>query len=152
MTRKNDEIHSGANAAEGVTARSAATRPEPQATPGPWMVDEHCDTMIWTVGDPYGHGRMRIADLRGWGHLSGQGACRFNEDKAAAIQDANGRLIAAAPDLLMVLRGMEWLGLNDGRGVTHRQCPACSALQSRGTGHNPYCGLAAAIAKAEGRS
>lgn len=53
--------------------------------------------------------------------------------------------------LLAVLRDLEWLGLNDGRGVTHRKCPACSALQSRGAGHNPYCGLAAAIAKVEGK-
>ena len=64
---------------------------------------------------------------------------------------ADAHLIAAAPELLAVLQDLEWLGLNDGRGVTHRQCPACHALQSRGTGHNPHCGLAAAIAKAAGR-
>ncbi|MGE3840076.1 MAG: hypothetical protein AB7I50_00670 [Vicinamibacterales bacterium] len=59
--------------------------------------------------------------------------------------------VFAAPTMLFLLRDMEWLGLNDGRGVTHQQCPACSALKSRGTGHNPYCGLAAAIDKAEGK-
>lgn len=61
-----------------------------------------------------------------------------------------GDLMRQRDELLAVLRDLEWLGLNDGRGVTHRQCPACSALHSRSTGHNPYCGLAAAIAKAEG--
>lgn len=65
--------------------------------------------------------------------------------------DGEWVLFGQYAELLSVLRDMEWLGLNDGRGVTHRQCPACSALQSRGTGHNPYCGLAAAIAKAEGK-
>lgn len=64
---------------------------------------------------------------------------------------ANAKLIAAAPDMLTVLRDLEWTGLNDGRGVTHAMCPACSALKSRGSGHNPHCGLAAAIAKAEDR-
>lgn len=63
---------------------------------------------------------------------------------------ADACLIAAAPDMLAVLRALEWLGMNDGRGVTNLQCPACSALRHRGTGHNPHCGLAAAIAKAEG--
>lgn len=72
-------------------------------TPGPWKVDPHCTTMIWTVGNPYGKGQMRIADIRGWGHLTGQGACRFSEDKAAAIQDANAHLIAAAPELYEAL-------------------------------------------------
>jgi hypothetical protein len=64
---------------------------------------------------------------------------------------ANARLIAAAPDMLALLRDLEWSRLNDGRGVTQVQCPACFALQSRGTGHNPYCGLVAVLAKAEGR-
>lgn len=63
--------------------------------------------------------------------------------------EAITELLCQRGEMLAVLRDLEWLGLNDGRGVTHRQCPACSALQSRGTGHNPYCGLAAAIAKAE---
>lgn len=55
----------------------------------------------------------------------------------------------AALELLAVLRDLEWIGMNDGRGVTHARCPACSALKSRGSGHNPYCGLEAAIRKAE---
>lgn len=45
-------------------------------------------------------GNMKICDLRGWGHLTGIGGMNLPEDKAAEIQDANARLIAAAPDLL----------------------------------------------------
>lgn len=53
--------------------------------------------------------------------------------------------VEVAPGALAVLRELEWIGMNDGRGVTYLQCPACSALKSRGTGHNPYCGLEAAL-------
>lgn len=74
-------------------------------TPGPWVVpSSSCSTWISTDGDPYGHGRMHVADARGWGHLTGQGACGFDSNKAAEIQDANARLIAAAPDMLKALR------------------------------------------------
>lgn len=47
---------------------------------------------------------MRVADVRGWGHLTGGGACRFSETKAADIQVATAHLIAAAPDLLEMLK------------------------------------------------
>lgn len=68
-------------------------------TPGPWTADNF-GMKVFTSGDPYGHGAMNVADVRGWGHLTGGGACKFNEVKAAGIQLANARLIAAAPALL----------------------------------------------------
>lgn len=62
-------------------------------------------TWISTEDDPYGHGPMHIADVRGWGHLTRRGGgCAFTEDKAVAIQNANARLIAAAPDMLAALK------------------------------------------------
>lgn len=85
------------------------------------------------------------------------------EQRARDLECGEDHLVGSRPDdcfaclaeqrdaLLAVLRDLEWIGMNDGRGVTHSQCPACSALKSRGSGHNHYCGLAAAIAKAEGR-
>ena len=60
-------------------------------------------------------------------------------------------LLTTIDELTVLLRDLEWSRLNDGRGVTQVQCPACFALQSRGTGHNAFCGLEAAISKAEGR-
>lgn len=72
-------------------------------TPGPWNVLEPVGTWISTTGDPYGHGRMHVADVRGWGHLTGSGSCALAEDAAIAIQAANANLIAAAPDLLKMV-------------------------------------------------
>jgi hypothetical protein len=49
-----------------------------------------------TAQDPYGHGMMHIADIRGWGHLTGKGSCALSEGQACAIQEANSFLTAAA--------------------------------------------------------
>jgi hypothetical protein len=118
-------------------------------TPGPWQVQPVIGTWIETVGDPYGHGRMHIADVRGWGHLTGAGSCRFGEEKAIAIQTANARLIAAAPDLLAVVRAL-----------SEFQCTYETNTQSPGwmPGNEFYSNLLmiivrdarAALAKAEG--
>jgi len=69
-----------------------------RGTPGPWTYanDMGCP-MVWA-------GNMRICDVRGWGHLTGVGALNLPEKTAAEIQDANGRLITAAPDLLEALK------------------------------------------------
>lgn len=50
-------------------------------------------------------GQMIIADIRGWGSLE-----RLGADVAVATMDANGQLIAAAPDLLAELKSaLGWL-------------------------------------------
>jgi len=73
-------------------------------TPGPWKVMDALRTHIFTEGDAYGRGPMFVAEVRGWGHLTGTGGgCAMDYEKAAEIQDANATLIAAAPDLLAVL-------------------------------------------------
>ena len=77
---------------------------EPEHTPGRVEVLEGSAGMVYTVGSPYGHGPMHIADMRGWGHLTGQGACRFTAEKAAAIQDANARRWAASWNALLDLK------------------------------------------------
>lgn len=53
--------------------------------------------------NPYGHGQMVIADVRGWGHLIGVGACNLSSADAAEIQDANGRLLAGAREMYDLL-------------------------------------------------
>lgn len=74
------------------------------ASPGEWRTDGY-GNMIWAK-NPYGKGEMQVADIRGWGHLTGRGcgACGMEDESAAAIQDANGEFIAHArtdiPDLL----------------------------------------------------
>jgi hypothetical protein len=71
-------------------------------TPGPW--EQIIDGDMVGAMNPYGHGMMNIADIRGWGHLTGTGACRLSEKDAIAIQEANARLIASAPELLEALK------------------------------------------------
>ncbi len=66
-------------------------------TPGPWVFHGGPDPYIWGTGD---FCSMMIAQIRGWGHLTGDGALGLDADTAAGIQDANGALLAAAPELL----------------------------------------------------
>lgn len=71
-------------------------------TPGPWRLDEMA-CYIWAHTT---HGEMPVGQVRGWGHLTGAGAMNLPEAKAEAIQRANGRLLAAAPDLLAALKAL----------------------------------------------
>lgn len=64
-------------------------------TPGPWSADGGSGYVMAEDG------QMPVCEVRGWGYLSTR---RESEDAAAAEQDANARLISAAPDLLAALR------------------------------------------------
>ena len=68
---------------EAIGARAEA------ATPGPWEQDKGLEV--------YTHDRrgyFKLADIRGWGHLTGQGALALPRDEAIAIQTANAEFIA----------------------------------------------------------
>lgn len=88
--------------ANDMAARRAAAKTK--HTPEPWKYDPG-SVGVWAE-NPYGHGLMRIADVRGWGHLTGRASCAMTKLDAARIQDATGVLLAAAPDLLAALEGM----------------------------------------------
>lgn len=60
-------------------------------TKGPWHIDPNSNTVYVAPGFD-----KRIADVRGWGWLG-------DKPNGAEEQDANARLIAAAPDLLEAL-------------------------------------------------
>jgi hypothetical protein len=78
---------------------------------GPWTVDRHALSIYAPC--PTG-GERRVCDIRGWGALTGKGhgALGLSDAEATAIQTANAKLIAAAPDLLENLsRMVEHFGL-----------------------------------------
>lgn len=93
-------------------------------TPGPWEYDG-----LSYVSRNSREGEM-IAHVRGWGWLQKKG-----EDAGIEEQNANGRLLAAAPDLLEACK--EFV----------RKCECGEARSTRS-----YAQMKAAIAKAEAES
>jgi hypothetical protein len=68
-------------------------------TPGRWKVGYRA---LDVLGPNEKGGDMKICDIRGWGYLTGKGAGALGLEHATAlaVQEANARLIAAAPELL----------------------------------------------------
>ena len=92
-------------------------------TPGPWRCLQR-GTQVW--GRSVGGSRLvesdhLIGDVRGWGHIqylpNGEG-----------VQDANGRLIAAAPDMLEALEKLARLGNGDEYGNSDGNMIARAAI------------------------
>jgi len=77
---------------------------EEKATLGPWHFDDF-DPGVWQPDFD-----MRIADMRGWGHLTGQGhgGLGLSEDDAIAAQIRNAEFIAyARQDIPALLDALE---------------------------------------------
>ncbi len=69
-------------------------------TPGPWTYDHLSG---WINADQCcARGPMHVADIRGWGHLTGggHGAHGMAREDAVKIQDANAKAITAVPDFM----------------------------------------------------
>lgn len=65
---------------------------------GKWKYDE-LGSSIWCESK---NGYM-VADVRGWGHLTGGGALNLPGDEASKIQNNTGELIAKVPDMISAL-------------------------------------------------
>ncbi|MDE2107557.1 MAG: hypothetical protein KGL39_60755 [Patescibacteria group bacterium] len=113
-------------------------------TPGPWRLDVNLyQATIW---GKTAKGDMKIADLRGWGHLTGVGGLRLSGEQAAEIQDATGHLIAAAPDLYEALKAMlEADAYADAEGIV------TFSSSDTESGQKALALARAALAKAEAR-
>lgn len=70
---------------------------------GPWKVGPYASD-VWAPSAKGGD--TKVCDIRAWGYLTGKGAgaLGLSDDEAVAIQTANARLIAAAPDMLAALQ------------------------------------------------
>lgn len=75
------------------------------ATPGPWVADT-IGQFVWQA-ENMSRGAI-IAQMRGWGYLTGSGGLSLSDDEATAIQTANTEFIAHAPeDMAYLLDALE---------------------------------------------
>src|SRR5690625_7670986 len=68
---------------------------EPKHTPPPWAY--HPQSGYVFSED------MTVAEVRGWGDLTGHNGRALHDDEAREIQDSNGTLIATAPEMYGLL-------------------------------------------------
>jgi hypothetical protein len=75
-------------------------------------------------------------------------------DEMVDIIRRSNALVAAAPEMLAMLKRLEWCQMTLDDGVTFHEtvhyCPKCGYAKTEG--HKPTCELAALIARAEGRT
>lgn len=100
----NSEIQGNADKNLGSQSLNEARKPSPvldaapSFTPAPWQAEMHGQNVL--ACDQ----QMMICNVRGWGYLTGTGGLNLPEAEAVKIQDANVRLIAAAPSLYEAVR------------------------------------------------
>jgi hypothetical protein len=108
-------------------------------SPGPWKWER-------SKGDPE---VGMVYDADGNEVTVGHCGCCFPGDEHCT--KADGMLIAAAPEMLELLRGVEWLG-NRRAGPACPWCAGSHPLAGRlvMSGHGPDCQLAALLARVDG--
>jgi len=97
-------------------------------TPGPWEAD-NIGSLVWQTENK--HEGMMVADIRGWGFLTG--FLRKPEKEAIEIQKANAHLIAASPELLTELEAAdeEICNLCVRLNPRHKNCTSCDERDAR---------------------
>lgn len=97
------------------------------ATLGPWERDSY-SLRINAVDVP--KGPMHIADIRGWGYLTGKGhALALPDEEAIAIQRANAEFIAAArTDVPVLLQHIDDMTAKLATARADAMEVACSAV------------------------
>lgn len=131
-----------ANSSGAATASKVAPDTVAKYIEAPWKVDA-LGMSVWGR-DARDGGDSKIADIRGWGHLTGTGGgLALSEDVAEAVQRARGHILAAAPELLAAARLARHAldGLMGDTDLPDDDSDEMKAMQA----------LSAAIAKAEGR-
>lgn len=95
-----------------------------------------------------------------WSTVDGKPVCEITEEGNGAVcevynsptAEADARLIAAAPEMLALLRELEWAG-GDASGSSC--CPACGAapaVSQASDAHAPGCRLHALLARIDGKA
>lgn len=83
-------------------------------TPGKWEADTEGEYVFTRVPE----GLMMVAQMRGWSYLTGD--LNLSSEEAVEVQKGNARLIAEAPEMYEIVRG-----------VAYGSCEECVPLMVR---------------------
>lgn len=101
-----------------------------EATERPWTAGNHWPAG-WIMAEGVKKGPMHVAEMRGWGYLTGRGhgALGLTSLEAARIQDANAALIVEAinalPSLISRIRSLQ--GALEKKGLVIPELPGVDA-------------------------
>lgn len=127
-------------------------------TPGPWKLFKETRNPLYQKVPKYDEGLANYsrAVQTCWYIAGPKHRSDFAADVITSSSNkgaANACLISASPDLYAELKAVEWSATEQRYcwgDYMVRACPRCS--QTPEEGHAPDCRLAAALAKAEGRT